>query len=178
MPGRIQQAFPQSSLQLLTGHKIEELAIKNWTVGRPRNEGSYMLKDWTSCHNCCFLVSLVTQLDPLSQKKCHIACAYKLCPTITHSAVQPSYSMSANNSLKMLTCAMTIESGMQSKTSGVHTTSLIIIHCWCGITIAVICKLIPITCRQTPNLWSTRYFKPVLFFPGEIAMMTCFTGDI
>ena len=80
-------------------------------------------------------------------------------------------------SLRDVPNTMTIESGMLSKTLGVHTTSLIIIHCWC-ITIAVICKLIPITSAQTTNLWSTRYFQPVLFFPGEIAVMTCFTVDI
>ena len=73
---------------------------------------------------------------------------------------------------------MNIEIGVLSKTSGVYNISLIIRHCWCGITIAVICKPTPVTSTQTTNLWSTRYFQPVLFFPGEIAVMTCFTVDI
>ena len=68
---------------------------------------------------------------------------------------------------------MTIESGMQSKTSGVYINyALLMYHNSTDI------QPTPITPTQTTNLWGTRYFQPVVFLPGEVAVMTCFTVDI
>ena len=52
-------------------------------------------------------------------------------------------------------------------------------HCWC-ITRADMQTNIrsPIISTQTTNLWSTKYFQPVLLFPGEVAVVTSFTAQI
>ena len=52
--------------------------------------------------------------------------------------------------------------------------SRLIKHCWC-ITRAEHANQHQRSNTQTTNLWSPRYFQPVLFLPGEVAVVTSFT---
>ena len=82
-------------IDCLQDAKQRGLAIKNWMVGRLRNEASCIWFTRLLDELVVISKSLSHKLDPLSpEEKGWINCAHKLCSTISYSAVQGRCSMS------------------------------------------------------------------------------------